>query len=85
MLALFILTHGERDGTIYTYDDELNLNNDIIDRILPTKCKQLAGKPKLVFVQACQGSETDSGSVVYGSAPQAERYLNFYRTFQTMN
>ena len=44
-LALFILTHGEKKGTIYTYDDELNLNKDIIDSILPTKCKQLAGKP----------------------------------------
>jgi len=71
-LALFILTHGEKHGTIYTYDDELNLNKDIIDRILPTKCEQLAGKPKFIFVQACAGDETDAGSVVYGSAPQPE-------------
>ena len=71
-LALFILTHGEKHGTIYTYDHELNLNKDIIDKILPTKCEQLAGKPKLIFVQACQGDETDAGSVVYGSAPQPE-------------
>jgi len=69
-LALFILTHGEKKGTIYTYDDELNLNKDIIDRILPTKCKQLAGKPKLIFIQACAGSETDAGTVVYGSQPE---------------
>ena len=74
-LALFILTHGEREGTIYTYDNKLNLNKDIIDRILPTNCKQLAGKPKLVFVQACQGDETDSGTLVYGSGAQQERYL----------
>jgi len=71
-LALFILTHGEKKGTIYTYDGELNLNKDIIDKILPTKCEQLAGKPKLIFVQACQGDETDAGSVVYGSASQPE-------------
>ena len=71
-LALFILSHGEKKGTIYTYDHELNLNKDIIDRLLPTNCEPLAGKPKLIFVQACQGTETDAGSVLYGSAPQAE-------------
>jgi len=49
-----------------------SISKDIIDKILPTKCEQLAGKPKLIFVQACQGDETDAGSVVYGSASQPE-------------
>ena len=80
-LALFILTHGGQDGTLYTYNSELNLNKDIIDKLLPTNCKQLAGKPKLVFVQACQGDETDSGTQLYGCAPETlERYLVFLTT-----
>ena len=80
-LALFILTHGEKEGTLFTYDGQLNLNKDIIDKILPTNCKELAGKPKLVFVQACQGDETDSGTQVYGCAPETlERYLVFSTT-----
>ena len=64
---MFILTHGEEKGTLHAYDKKFNLNKDIIEKLLPTNCKHLAGKPKLVFVQACQGEETDSGSsVVYG-------------------
>ena len=67
---MFILTHGEENGTLHAFDRKLNLNEDIIEKLLPTNCKQLAGKPKLVFVQACQGQETDSGSVVYGCSQE---------------
>ena len=40
------------------------LDRHIIQTLLPQNCPSLAGKPKLIFVQACQGSETDDGAMV---------------------
>ena len=65
-LVIFVLTHGEKDGHLHAFDDTFCIN-DIIQNIIPTKCSGLAGKPKLVFVQACQGQGTDSGTMVVGS------------------
>lgn len=60
-LALFILTHGEEDGLLHAYDSSYRLNKTIIPELLPDKCPHLAGRPKLVFIQACQGDSTDDG------------------------
>ena len=38
-----------------------NLDKEIIGELLPTKCPSLVGKPKMIFVQACQGQDTDAG------------------------
>ena len=54
-LALFILTHGEENGILHAYDSVYSLNKHIIPELLPDKCKSLAGKPKMIFIQACQG------------------------------
>ena len=76
-LAIFILTHGEEKGELYGYDANFYLNKDIIEKLLPMHCPGLAAKPKLVFVQACQGQKTDPGTeVVFGAGPQ-KRY-SFY-------
>ena len=63
-LAIFILTHGEEKGELYAYDSNFYLNKDIIEELLPMNCPGLAGKPKLVFVQACQGQKCDPGNNV---------------------
>jgi len=64
-LALFILTHGEEDGLLHAYDTSYRLNKNIIPELLPTNCPSLAGKPKLIFIQACAGKEAGSGVNVY--------------------
>ena len=63
-LAVFILTHGEENGILHAYDDPYRLDKEIINELLPDRCPTLAGKPKLIFIQACQGKETDEGTVV---------------------
>ena len=49
---------------MYGYDSNYRLDRHIIQALLPQTCPVLAGKPKLIFVQACQGSETDDGAMV---------------------
>ena len=60
-LALFIMSHGSDNDTIYADDGTYNLNKDIIENLTADKCPFLAGKPKLFFIQACQGGQADSG------------------------
>ena len=54
----------EENGLLYGYDSNYRLDRHIIQPLLPQNCPSLAGKPKLIFVQACQGSETDDGITV---------------------
>jgi hypothetical protein len=63
-LALFILTHGEENGVLHAYDAPYKLDREIINELLPEPCPVLAGKPKMIFIQACQGKETDEGAVI---------------------
>ena len=77
-LALFILTHGEENGKLHAYDRTFNLNEDIIDKLLPQHCPNLAGKPKLVFIQACQGEKTDPGTMVFGTRGGFAENLEWY-------
>lgn len=61
-LALVILSHGE-NGLVYGADGKLHL--DKVARMLrPDYCPTLAGKPKLLLVQACRGSEFDKGHLM---------------------
>jgi len=63
-LALFILSHGEADGLLYAYDQNYKLHRNVIQELLPDVCPSLAGKPKMIFIQACQGMNTDPGVVL---------------------
>ena len=54
----------EENGLLYGYDSNYRLDRHVIQALLPQNCPSLAGKPKLIFVQACQGSETDDGAMV---------------------
>jgi len=60
-LAIFIMSHGSENDTIYASDGSYNLNKDVIENLTADKCPSLAGKPKLFFIQACQGGQADSG------------------------
>ena len=61
-LALFILTHGGKNGRLTASDDFFSLNEDVIAELLPAKSPNLKGKPKMIFVQACQGGKFDEGA-----------------------
>ncbi|NXJ76846.1 CASP3 protein, partial [Trogon melanurus] len=54
-----LLSHGE-EGLIYGTDGPLELKA-LTSLFRGDKCKSLAGKPKLFFIQACRGTELDSG------------------------
>ncbi|XP_074001117.1 caspase-10 [Numenius arquata] len=51
-----ILSHGE-SGAIYGKDEELVSIRMIMSHFTARQCPQLAEKPKLFFIQACQGKE----------------------------
>ena len=65
-MAFFILSHGEDNGTVFAADYPFRVDHDILVNLAADKCPGLAGKPKLVFVQACQGQATDPGTSVRG-------------------
>lgn len=56
-----ILTHGERD-IIYGVDGNKLLLDEIIAFVDGEKCPTLIDKPKIFFIQACQGSKLHSYS-----------------------
>ncbi|KAM9548186.1 caspase-10 isoform 1-T2 [Guaruba guarouba] len=51
-----ILSHGE-SGAVYGKDEELVSIRTIMSHFTAAQCPQLAEKPKLFFIQACQGKE----------------------------
>lgn len=56
-----ILTHGERD-IIYGVDGNKLLLDEIIAFVDGEKCPTLIDKPKIFFIQACQGKKKDKGA-----------------------
>ncbi|XP_017024563.1 caspase-1 [Drosophila kikkawai] len=58
-LAVAILSHGEH-GYLYAKDVQYKLDN-IWHYFTAAICPTLAGKPKLFFIQACQGDRLDGG------------------------
>jgi len=55
-----ILSHGEVDG-VYGTDGVLVKFNDIFKLFKGNFCPSLVNKPKLFFIQACRGDDTDEG------------------------
>ncbi|KAH8312611.1 hypothetical protein KR044_011672 [Drosophila immigrans] len=58
-ILVAILSHGEM-GYIYAKDMQYKLDN-IWSLFTANHCPTLAGKPKLFFIQACQGDRLDAG------------------------
>ena len=55
-----ILSHGAV-GAIYGTDGKTVPIKDLTDYFTPANCSTLRGKPKLFFVQACQGTGKQTG------------------------
>jgi len=59
--VFIILSHGTR-GSVYGTDcKKVLIEEEIIGQFDGNNCPKLAGKPKLFFIQACQGDETTVG------------------------
>lgn len=59
-----VMTHGEH-GSLYGSDSRYPIDN-LFHYFLGNNCPTLVGKPKIFFVQACQGDRLDSGVLVSG-------------------
>ncbi|XP_064601294.1 caspase-7-like [Liolophura sinensis] len=57
--ACVVLSHGE-SGYVYATDEIIPLSS-IFEPFTEKNCPGLRGKPKLFFIQACQGKQLDDG------------------------
>lgn len=74
-ILIAILSHGEL-GYIYARDCQYKL--DVIwNNFTATKCPSLAGKPKLFFIQACQGDQLDSGIVLHPTETDGDSQMSY--------
>lgn len=58
-VMVVVLSHGDK-GQVYAYDSMYH-SDELWLPFTSDKCPSLAGKPKLFFIQACQGTKTDEG------------------------
>lgn len=66
-----ILTHG-KFGSIYSSDGVLIPIREIMSHFTALQCPDLADKPKLFFIQACQGEEIQLSVSVEADAVNPE-------------
>lgn len=65
--VLVVLSHGT-EGTIYAQDAPFP-SQRLWEPFTADKAPTLAGKPKLFFLQACQGSQMDPGVKITRARP----------------
>ena len=54
---LFVMSHGSRGKVYGTDGNSVDIENEIINMFGNDKCPTLVGKPKLLFINACQDGE----------------------------
>ncbi|XP_012581233.1 PREDICTED: caspase-8 isoform X2 [Condylura cristata] len=69
-----ILSHGDK-GIIYGSDGQEAAICELTSYFTGSKCPSLAGKPKIFFIQACQGYNYQRGIVVETDSEQNDDYL----------
>ena len=61
MISVCLMGHGQ-EGIIFGSDfGKVDLRTDVFKAFSNENCDVLSGKPRLFFMQACRGEETDSG------------------------
>ncbi|KAM4026431.1 caspase-8-like isoform 2-T2 [Anomaloglossus baeobatrachus] len=70
----FILSHGDKGIVFGTDGKELSVK-DLTHWFNGQNCSSLVGKPKLFFIQTCQGNQSDTG-VTYVSDRKDYMYVN---------
>ncbi|XP_003785176.2 caspase-8 isoform X1 [Otolemur garnettii] len=76
-----ILSHGDK-GIIYGIDGEEARIYELTSFFTGSRCPSLAGKPKVFFIQACQGDNYQKGICVETDSEQHEAYLEMDVAFQ---
>ena len=66
--VLWLMSHGQ-EGQFYAADGKTVPIDTVRDFFSNANCSTLKGKPKLIFIQACRGHETETG--VVADAPQS--------------
>ncbi|KAF3824230.1 hypothetical protein GH733_008515 [Mirounga leonina] len=69
-----VLSHGDK-GIIYGSDGREVPIYELTSYFTGSKCPSLAGKPKIFFIQACQGDNYQKGIAVETDSEQKEAYL----------
>ncbi|XP_032386784.1 caspase-8 [Etheostoma spectabile] len=70
-LVVCVLSHGEK-GCVFGTDEKPVLLQDLSQPFNSGRAPTLAGKPKLFFIQACQGSGYQRGSLPCPPKPRQE-------------
>ncbi|KAL1518240.1 hypothetical protein ABEB36_001892 [Hypothenemus hampei] len=76
-LLIAILSHGEM-GIVYAKDNPYKPDN-LWSLFTADKCPTLAGKPKMFFLQACQGDKLDAGINLTLSRTEIDGEINTYK------
>ncbi|XP_036899510.1 caspase-8 [Sturnira hondurensis] len=76
-----ILSHGDK-GIIYGSDGQEAPIHELTSYFTSSKCPSLAGKPKIFFIQACQGDNYQRGIAVETDSEEKEDYLEMDLTLQ---
>lgn len=71
VLVVCVLSHGQKGSVFGTDEQEVSLR-ELTQPFLSGRAPTLAGKPKLFFIQACQGSSYQRGSVPCPPKPRQE-------------
>lgn len=69
-VMVIVLSHGTH-GMIYALDSYYH-SDELWLPFTSDKCPSLAGKPKLFFIQACQGNKKDAGLTVQSDSSQMD-------------
>ncbi|XP_044526575.1 caspase-8-like [Gracilinanus agilis] len=77
-----LLSHGNR-GTIYGTDGKEVPIWDLTSYFSGSNCPSLAGKPKVFFIQACQGKATQYGITLETDSEQQREPLEVDTSFQS--
>ncbi|KAM6989264.1 caspase-8 [Tautogolabrus adspersus] len=70
-LVICVLSHGEK-GSVYGSDGQEVYIRELTLPFTSEKAPTLAGKPKLFFIQACQGKRYQGGAVPLPPRPRQE-------------
>ena len=76
-----ILSHGDK-GIIYGSDGQEAPIHELTSYFTSSKCRSLAGKPKIFFIQACQGDNYQRGIAVETDSEEKEAYLEMDLSLQ---
>nr|ARM65447.1 caspase 8 [Totoaba macdonaldi] len=72
VLVVCVLSHGEK-GCVFGTDEKPVDLGELTQPFTSGRAPTLAGKPKLFFIQACQGNNYQTGSVPCPPRPSQER------------